>query len=132
LHESLSLFAAGSGEEKPVRVFAHRRCAEKVARRETSGSQIIFMFRALKVREDFCARLQRANILIAVVQTFHVWLPSRRRCRGGTLQTFHVWLPSRRRCRGGTLQTFHVWLTCVRVGDAQKFTPYPFPLFPRL
>ena len=37
---------------------------------------------ALEVRGEFCARLQRAGIMGDVIQTFHVWLPSVRRCRG--------------------------------------------------
>jgi hypothetical protein len=41
--------------------------------------------RALEVRGEFFARLQRAVIMGDVIQTFHVWLPSVRRCRGETL-----------------------------------------------
>jgi len=35
------------------------------------------------VRGDFCG-LQRACSCTVLVQTFHVWLPSIRRCRGET------------------------------------------------
>jgi hypothetical protein len=42
----------------------------------------LLVIRALKVREDFRARLQRADHRDELFQTFHVWLPSPRRCRG--------------------------------------------------
>jgi len=39
--------------------------------------------RALKVRgERLCAPSARIGKMVAVIQTFHVWLPSRRRYRG--------------------------------------------------
>jgi len=57
------------------------RRAQKVARGETSGLKLILDC-ALKVRSDVFARLQRADPLSWLIQTFHVWLPSSRRCRG--------------------------------------------------
>ena len=41
--------------------------------------------RALEVRTELFARLQRAVHCRIAPQTFHVWLPSLRRCRGETL-----------------------------------------------
>jgi len=38
--------------------------------------------RALKVRKIVFARLQGAQSWDDLIQTFHVWLPSDRRCRG--------------------------------------------------
>jgi hypothetical protein len=61
---------------------AQQSCAKKVARGVTSGSPRSASIRALEVRGEFFARLQRAVIVREVIQTFHVWLPSARRCRG--------------------------------------------------
>jgi len=74
---------------------------EKVARRDTSGTRAINDLCALEARTEkptICARLQRADQRSLLIQTFHVWLPSLRRCRGET----NFQLPSLRRCRGET------------------------------
>jgi hypothetical protein len=63
-------------------LLAQRSCAKRVARGVTSGSPRSASIRALEVRGEFFARLQRAVIVREVIQTFHVWLPSARRCRG--------------------------------------------------
>jgi hypothetical protein len=36
------------------------------------------LIRALKTRQEICARLQRAIEKLMVVQRFHLWLPSMR------------------------------------------------------
>jgi hypothetical protein len=116
---------------------AHRRCAEKVARGETSGTSRPFFNRGLEVRGEFCARLQRAGTSVIVIQTFHVWLPSARRSAAERSRRFtsgYLLLAAPRRndpdvsrlatfcspLRGGTIQTFHVWLPSTRRSAAER------------
>jgi inorganic triphosphatase YgiF len=94
-----------------------------------------FFNRALEVRGEFCARLQRAGTSAIVIQTFHVWLPSTRRSaaetsdvsrlatlysplRGGNIRRFtsgYLLLAAPRRKH----QTFHVWLPSTRRSAAE-------------
>jgi len=55
-----------------------------VARGETSGS-LVLRISALEVRSEYLRALQRALSINYLIQTFHVWLPSDRRCRGANL-----------------------------------------------